>query len=83
MPADDRKHLPEINIDVLVHGCEIPCVTAIGIAPVEKDKCCIGVRLDDRLHVGWRRQCKGDVRITETGVELNWTKVRSDACSRG
>jgi len=74
MSTYDWKHLSEIDIDILVDGCEISSVAAVGITPVEKDKRCVGVRLDYRLHVGWRGQCEGDVRITKAGVKLNWTK---------
>lgn len=47
---------------------------------MEKDECCLWVRLDNWLHVGWRGQCEGDVRITDTGVKLDWMKalLRSD-----
>jgi hypothetical protein len=78
--TNNWKYLSEIGVDVLIHGCEIPRVAGVGITTVEKDKCCLWVRLDDRLHVGWRGQCEGDVRITEAGVELDWVKthLRSD-----
>ena len=69
------KHLSKISIDVFVHGCEIPRVAAIGITPVEEDKCCLWVRLDDRLHVGWRGKREGDIRIAKTSMELDWMKV--------
>lgn len=81
MSTYDRKHLSEINIDVPVDGCKIARVTAVGITSMEKNKRCIGVRLDYWLHVSRRGQREGDVRITKTSVELDWTKVlfRSDA----
>jgi len=67
----DRKHLPEINVDVLVHGCEVTRITTVGITAVEKDKRCIWVCLDNWLHVRWRGQGEDNVRVTETSVELN------------
>ena len=78
--TDNREHLSEIGVDVLVYGCEIPRIAGVGITAVEEDKYRPWVRLDDRLHVGWRGQRKGDIGITETSVELDWMKVllRSD-----
>ena len=52
--AHDRENLSEIDIDISVEGGEITSVTAVGITAVEKDKRCVGISLDDRLHVSWR-----------------------------
>lgn len=75
------EHLTEIGIDILIDGREISRIAAVGITAVKKDKSCTGVCFDDRLHVGRRGQCKDEVRITQTSVELNWARVlfRSDA----
>jgi len=79
--TNDWKNQPEISVDILVYGCEIPRVTGVGVTAMEKDECCLRVRLDNWLHVGWRGQCEGDVRIADTGVELDCMKalLRSDA----
>ena len=69
--TDNWKHQSEISVDVFVHGCEIPRVAGVGITAVEKDEYCLWVRLDDWLHVGWRGQREGDVRITNTSVKLD------------
>lgn len=71
MSTYDWKHLPEINVNILVHGCEVARIATVGITSVEKDKCRVGVRHDDWLHVGRRGQREDDVCITKTSVELN------------
>jgi len=69
--AQEREHLSDVSIDVLIHGCKISRIAAVGITAVEKDERCIGIFPDNRLHVGWGGPCEGDVPITETGVELD------------
>ena len=80
MSTNKWKNLSEIRVDVFIHGCEVPRIAGVGVAAVEKDECRLWVRLDDRLHVGRRGQREGDVRVTETSMELDCMKdpPRSD-----
>jgi hypothetical protein len=70
--TQDRKYLPEISIDVLICGCEVARIAAIGITAVKKDEGRVWVRFDDWLHVDGRGPCEDEVWIAKTSVELHW-----------
>ena len=74
MSTQGREYLSKINIDVLVSGCEVARIAAVGVTAVKKDKRRLGVRLDDLLHVNWGGPSEDEIWITEASVELDWVR---------
>ena len=46
-----RKYFTEIEVNILIHGSEIPRISGVWITGVEEDEDRVRVRLNDGLHV--------------------------------
>ena len=68
---DHRKDLAEIEVNVLIHRCQIPRLSGVWVAGVEKDKGRVRESFDDGLHVGWRRLYESDIVVAKALKSLS------------